>query len=164
MSTEDREQQKRRSLGCAVWAILLAAISTTASFFIVHVVHDWATSTEVRLYKDFIGIYLGWLLIIIAVFSPIAAVIGWRTKNPINRNKVITTSIIIVVITYTVAIGFLLKLCELGDTGKCVPISDSPLTILFTALVGSAIGVIAGLGYWKAGRGSGKKERGSGRS
>jgi len=152
----DRAQQQRRSLGCAVWAILLALFGNLLVLFVVGIVYNSQRGTDVMKIKGWLATYIFWLVISLLIFVPTAALIGWLTKEPADKKRALLSSAIASTFLFMFLMSVLVKLCEFDETGpRCIPLTETPITLLSAVVAGILIGIVAGYGYWRAGRNTG---------
>jgi hypothetical protein len=159
MNQENAKQnRKRRSLGCAVWALIMAAVSIPAVLFLTTIAHKWERGLAPYIPKHFRTEEIFLLLIVLAIIMLIAAVVGWSTSRPLHRKKVMIVSLVMLSGLFFFAVYRFNGLCKIGEGigeypgPKCESLLRTPMTTTATIVIGLLLGLIGGYGYWKAGR------------
>lgn len=157
MRAEDRTQQQRRSLGCAIWAVILVILFYMV-IFIIDSIYSWQRGVNAADIQEWITSNYIPLLITLIIATPVAAIIGKVTKMPASKKTVLFLAALISVLGFIGIESLSVKLCELGTGPQCIPLSEAPVTFLCTIAGGILFGLVAGYGYWKAGRDSGSSK------
>lgn len=148
------EQRQSRSIGCVVWAVLLALVAIVSMFLVALIVKDWETNGSINLSWSLLPEFIRLFIIVLVVFVPIALGVGALTRPPTNRIYVTVASIFVLTVAFVGTLSWMSVFgCAMGEgTSPCKTLTESPLSFITAVACGVALGAIAGHGYWHAGR------------
>lgn len=150
---KDRGQRRRRSLGCAAWALFMAAFGMIAAFLVINVLVRHERGAGTVFYHDWLVTSLGLILIAAIIFVPTAAALGWFTRPPSGRRLTFMITLPGFTIAFVLSIAWLIGMCNIGESGpRCISLWQTSYALPAAVACGMVLGLIGSYGYWRSGR------------
>jgi len=149
------QRQNARALGCAAWATIVSIGMFASMYFLLSDIYSWELGRGSLNYsKNLLSSFLFIQMIVVVIAILFGVLIGKYTKSPWNRRNTVITFLVIVTGVYTFLVAVWIEMGRDLSEGwpASKPLTQMPINLLATVFVGMILGLIAGYGYWSAGR------------